>query len=177
MAYTEEVFTPPSQEAAFVGAQEQYALAVEVACWLGFPLSTIIAFCQGWFYQAQGMFGGDRHEGWHYHPPRHSWSPEMGRGFKLHFKTEDEAKGHGSRQRCGTDKFGFPIRHAAGKKTFLGYRTGDIVRAVIPSGKNQGTHVGRIAIRFRPSFKLLGFDVHPKYLTLLQRANGYSYAS
>ncbi|MBZ4665432.1 hypothetical protein, partial [Mahella sp.] len=36
-------------------------------------------------------------------------------------------------------------------------------------------HVGRIAVRHRPSFRLNGFDVHPKYLKLLQRNDGYEY--
>lgn len=86
-----------------------------------------------------------------------------------------KAMGHGRRQRCGTDKHGFPIRHAPRAKRFRGYRTGDWVRAVVPRGKYAGTHVGRVAIRHRPSFRLNGFDVHPKYLTLLQRADGYEY--
>ncbi|MBE3557560.1 MAG: RRXRR domain-containing protein, partial [Firmicutes bacterium] len=87
-----------------------------------------------------------------------------------------EAKGHGRRQRCGTDKYGFPIRHAPAAKSYMGFRTGDMVRAHIPQGKYAGTHVGRIAIRHRPSFMLNGFDVHPKYLTILQRGDGYAYS-
>jgi len=86
------------------------------------------------------------------------------------------AKGYGKRQRCGTDKYGFPIRHAPRAKRFMGYRTGDLVKALIPNGKHAGMHIGRVAIRFRPSFELNGFDVHPKYLHLLQRADGYEYA-
>ncbi|MBI2567498.1 MAG: RRXRR domain-containing protein [Candidatus Schekmanbacteria bacterium] len=86
------------------------------------------------------------------------------------------ARGHGTRKRCGTDAHGFPIRHAPRAKRFLGFATGDLVRAVIPVGKYRGIHVGRIAIRHRPSFKLARFDVHPKYLALLQRADGYEYA-
>lgn len=85
------------------------------------------------------------------------------------------ATGHGKRQRCGTDKYGFPIRHAPRAKKFWGWQTGEMVRAVIPTGKYAGTHVGRIAIRFRPSFRLNGIDVHPKHLTFLQRADGYAY--
>jgi len=86
-----------------------------------------------------------------------------------------EAKGHGTRRRCGTDKYGFPIRHAPAAKSYMGFRTGDLVRAHIPRGKYAGTHVGRIAIRHRPSFRLNGFDVHPKHLKLLQRGDGYAY--
>ena len=85
------------------------------------------------------------------------------------------AKGHGTRKMCGTNASGFPIRHRRRQKQWFGFRSGDLVQAVIPSGKHAGTHVGRIAVRNRPSFKLNGFDVHPKYLRLIQRADGYAY--
>jgi hypothetical protein len=86
-----------------------------------------------------------------------------------------KATGHGRRQRCGTDKYGFPIRHAPRAKSFMGFRTGDMVKATIPAGKYQGIHVGRIVIRFRPSFRLNGFDVHPKRLKMLCHCDGYDY--
>ena len=86
------------------------------------------------------------------------------------------AKGHGRRQRCGPDKYGFPFRHAPREKRFLGFQTGDLVRADIPNGKFAGVHTGRVAIRFRPSFRLNGFDVHPKYLKIVQYADGYEYS-
>lgn len=85
------------------------------------------------------------------------------------------AAGHGRRQRCRTDKYGFPVQHAPRAKSYLGFQTGDMVRATILRGKHPGSHVGRIAIRFRPEFRLQGFDVHPKYLRLLQHADGYEY--
>lgn len=85
------------------------------------------------------------------------------------------ARGHGKRQRCRTDRFGFPSRHAARAKCYLGFQTGDLVRAVVSTGKYAGRHVGRVAIRHRPAFRLCGFNVHPKYLALLQRADGYEY--
>jgi 5-methylcytosine-specific restriction endonuclease McrA len=87
-----------------------------------------------------------------------------------------KATGHGTRQMCGTDRYGFPLRHRPRAKTFQGWQTGDLVRAVIPSGKYAGTHTGRISIRHRPSFRLNGVDVHPKYLTRLQWADGYDYS-
>jgi 5-methylcytosine-specific restriction endonuclease McrA len=90
----------------------------------------------------------------------------------LHIK----ATGHGSRQMCGTNKFGFPIRHRTRSKFSFGFQTGDIVQAAVPAGKYAGTHTGRITIRNRPSFKLNGFDVYPDYLTLIHHAEGYSYA-
>ncbi len=92
-----------------------------------------------------------------------------------------KAKGHGTRQRCRPDKFGFPKAHAPSAKYFQGFQTGDIVKADIPSGKFAGLYVGRIAIRFRPSFVLQmparKFDVHPKYLKTIHKADGYEYQS
>jgi hypothetical protein len=85
------------------------------------------------------------------------------------------ATGHGRRQRCGTDKYGFPVRHAPRAKSFQGWRTGDIARARIPKGKYAGVHVGRVAIRHRPSFQMGRFDVHPRYLERLHRGDGYEY--
>ncbi|WP_304459554.1 RNA-guided endonuclease IscB [Alicyclobacillus sendaiensis] len=85
------------------------------------------------------------------------------------------AKGHGKRQRCITDKYGFPRSHAPSSRSYMGFRTGDLVRAHILRGKYAGTHAGRIVIRHRPSFKLNGFNVHPKHLKLLQRGDGYAY--
>ncbi|PSF31068.1 HNH endonuclease [Aphanothece hegewaldii CCALA 016] len=102
----------------------------------------------------------------------------------LSFKTLQplliKATGHGCRQRCRTDKFGFPQSHALKAKFFEGFQTGDLVSASIPSGKFVGQYVGRIAIRFRPSFVLQlpnqKFNVHPKYLTHIHRNDGYNYA-
>ena len=92
-----------------------------------------------------------------------------------------KAKGHGRRQRCGTDKFGFPIRHAPAQKFFMGFQTGDLVNAHVLTGKYAGNYTGRIAIRFKPSFKLTtggkSFDVHPKYLRTIHKADGYEYTS
>jgi 5-methylcytosine-specific restriction endonuclease McrA len=87
-----------------------------------------------------------------------------------------KACGHGKRQRCGTDKHGFPTRHAPRAKSYRGFRTGDLVRAEIPNGKHRGVHTGRIAIRHKPSFRLGAIDVHPDQLTIVQHADGYNYS-
>ena len=87
-----------------------------------------------------------------------------------------KATGHGNRQMCKVDKYGFPIAHISNIKTSFGYRTGDIVNAKI-TGKSKfaGEHTGRVSIRQRPCFGLNGFDVHPKYLTKIQKGDGYEY--
>lgn len=87
-----------------------------------------------------------------------------------------KAVGHGNRQKCIIDKYGFPKAHSLRNKTYMGFATGDIVKAFIPKGKYAGVHIGRIVIRHRPSFRLNGFDVHPKYLTILQKGDGYEYS-
>ena len=87
-----------------------------------------------------------------------------------------KAVGYGSRQMCRTDKFGFPVAHRTNRSTFLGFKTGDIVTANIPSGKFKGTHFGRVTIRQRPSFKMNGFDVNPKHLICVHQADGYGYS-
>jgi 5-methylcytosine-specific restriction endonuclease McrA len=90
-----------------------------------------------------------------------------------------KACGHGVRQRCRPDQYGFPRNPAPRAKKFAGYQTGDLVKANLPSGKFAGRHTGRIAIRHRPSFRLSTgdavFDVHPKYLVKIHSADGYAY--
>ena len=85
--------------------------------------------------------------------------------------------GRGSRQIWQTDAYGFPKRPRAKEKTKFGCRTGDWAIAVVPKGKNQGTHVGRITTRQRPSFAVGKVDgIHPKHIRVLQRNDGYEYS-
>jgi 5-methylcytosine-specific restriction endonuclease McrA len=86
-----------------------------------------------------------------------------------------QATGRQRRQMTLPDKHGFPRTKAKTSSSAYGFKTGDLVRAVISTGKYAGTHVGRIAIRKRPSFALNGFDVHPKCLKMLHQSDGYSY--
>jgi 5-methylcytosine-specific restriction endonuclease McrA len=85
------------------------------------------------------------------------------------------AMGHGSRQMCRMNKYGFPRTGPKQARTVYGFRTGDLVKAVVSSGKYRGTHEGRIAIRSRPNFRLNGMDLHPRLLVRVQRADGYAY--
>ena len=89
-----------------------------------------------------------------------------------------KAQGHGSRQMCRTDKFGFPKCHCLRSKRRGVFQTGDMVSAVMLSGKSRGFHVGRLITRARPSFKVGGVDgIHPKHIKLKQRNDGYSYVT
>ena len=69
-----------------------------------------------------------------------------------------KATGTGRRQMCVTNRYGFPKQHKERCQSFLGYRTGDLVKAITP----KGSFSGRIAIRHRPSFRLGTVDIHPK---------------
>jgi hypothetical protein len=91
------------------------------------------------------------------------------------------AKGHGTRQICRTDKFGFPIRHVPRYKFVKGFQTGDIVRAIVTKGKKMGTYAGRIAVRSTGSFNLsttngLVQGISHKYCSLVHRKDGYAYS-
>ncbi len=88
-----------------------------------------------------------------------------------------KAMGRGNRQMCLTDRYGFPKAHRTGIKRFLGWQTGDLAQAVIPTGKYRGRYVGRVTIRNQPKFMLNRMNVHPKHLMRLQRADGYGYAT
>ena len=91
------------------------------------------------------------------------------------------AKGWGNRQMSTTNKYGFPIRHKTRCKTFFGFQTGDIVRAILPTGKFAGTHVGRLTVRATGVFEMVTnmgkvSPVRHKYCTALHRNDGYNYA-
>jgi len=90
-----------------------------------------------------------------------------------------KATGMGGRQRCQTNKFGYPIKHRPLRPIF-GFCTGDIVRAVVPKGKYKGTFTARVCPmsdgrgefiidKKRRSIKL-------DYCTPVHRKDGYSYA-
>ena len=90
------------------------------------------------------------------------------------------AKGHGNRQMCRTDKFGFPKRYVPRFKFVKGFQTGDIVKAVVPKGKKAGVHIGRVAVRSTGSFNVstangLIQGINAKYCQPIHRKDGYSY--
>jgi hypothetical protein len=95
-----------------------------------------------------------------------------------------EAKGHGSRQMCRTDKYGFPVAHKERRANLFGWKTGDLARAVIPKGKYTGYYpIGRVVAKkgsflFAPP-GVKGKDrisVNHKYLMPIHRRDGYAYS-
>lgn len=87
--------------------------------------------------------------------------------------------GHGSRQMCLSDRYGFPRTSAKGPSRSFGFRTGDRVLAIIPNGKYFGSYIGRVAVRTTGKFDITaGLRKIPtsyKNCRLLQRSDGYSY--
>jgi hypothetical protein len=55
---------------------------------------------------------------------------------------EIKGTGHNTRQMCRMDKYGFPRTSAKGLRTVKGFRTGDIIKAIVRSGKKIGCYEG-----------------------------------
>ncbi len=90
------------------------------------------------------------------------------------------ATGHGSRQMCLPDRYGFPRTAAKGPKSVHGFQTGDLVKAIVPRGKHVGTSIGRVAVRRSGSFNVTTQagtrqGISYQYCHLLQRSDGYRY--
>ncbi len=90
------------------------------------------------------------------------------------------AQGHGSRRMRNVDRFGFPRGNPKQGGRIYGFKTGDLVRAMVPSGKKVGTYTGRVLVRASGSFdiqtkhgRVQGINV--RYCRPLHRGDGYSY--
>jgi 5-methylcytosine-specific restriction endonuclease McrA len=93
---------------------------------------------------------------------------------------EVKATGRGAYCRTRTDASGFPRGYLMRAKSVRGFRTGDMARAVVPSGKKTGTHTGRIAVRATGSFNIQTKEIvlqgiSAEHFALIQRCDGYSY--
>ena len=95
--------------------------------------------------------------------------------------------GRGNRQMCNTGKSGFRRKKKDGTftspktvKRVHGFQTGGMVKATVPKGKYQGTHIGRLAsVRARGSFSIKTKSElarsNYKYCQVIQHADGYNY--
>jgi len=99
-----------------------------------------------------------------------------------------KATGYGHRRMCNINKFGFPQVNKKGEqatrkgaKVVRGFQTGDMVRAIVPSGKNAGTHVGRVTVRATGQFDISTATgklqiINWKYCKPIHKQDGYTYA-
>ena len=90
------------------------------------------------------------------------------------------AMGRGSHQRTRLDKYGFPRGYLMSTKSIHGFQTGDIVKAIAPTGKKAGTHTGRVAIRKTGFFNITTSTgvvqgISHKHCRIIQRNDGYGY--
>ncbi|HEY4034058.1 MAG TPA: hypothetical protein VGL94_08870 [Ktedonobacteraceae bacterium] len=90
------------------------------------------------------------------------------------------ANGHGRRRMCSVDENGFTYGNPkqAGRKK--GFKTGDIVKAIVREGKHIGVYVGRVAARATGSFNITTKSgttqgIGYQYCRALHRSDGYSY--
>lgn len=91
-----------------------------------------------------------------------------------------KATGHGTRQMCGTDKHGFPSRHRQRQQIHYGFQTGNIVKAVVTTGKKAGLHVGRVLCRATGSFDISiktgrVAGINQRFCATVHQKDGYSY--
>jgi 5-methylcytosine-specific restriction endonuclease McrA len=92
-----------------------------------------------------------------------------------------QTTGRGRYQRTRLTRYGFPRGYLTRSKNAFGFQTGDLVRAVVTTGRKVGTYLGRVAIRASGSFNIqtgngLVQGIHHRFCTLVQRADGYGYA-
>lgn len=91
-----------------------------------------------------------------------------------------QAYGRGSRQMCRVDRYGFPRTTSKQKKVVQGFKTGDLVKALVTTGKKQGAYRGRVAVRASGNFNIKCQNktiqgIRAKYCHLVQKSDGYHY--
>ena len=124
------------------------------------------------------------------HYPKAHWIDaacvgETGAAVRLNPKQQPfsvVASGRGSRRMCRMDQYGFPRTGPKGARFVKGFRTGDLVKAVVPAGKKTGTHLGRVAVRSTGSFNVTTVagtiqGISHKHCRRLHRADGYGYTN
>jgi hypothetical protein len=139
---------------------------------LGLPLETASGGLTKWNRTEQGL-------------PKTHWldaacvgpsTPTRLRGWRDLVSLLITAQRRQRRQMCLMNEHGFPRTKAKGNSRVQGFKTGDLVKAVVPRGKPRGTHVGKVAVKARGLFTVAGVpDVPARYCRLLQLADGYMY--
>ena len=82
---------------------------------------------------------------------------------------------------CRVDKYGFPRTSPKGSKFVEGFQTGDMVKAIVPTGlKKGGEYLGKVAVRSSGYFNIQTKTktiqgIGHKYCHIIQRSDGYLY--
>ncbi len=90
-----------------------------------------------------------------------------------------KAVGRGSRQMVNSDKYGFPRGKAKSAKRVNGFQSGDMVKAIVPSGKKKGSYIGTVSIRKSGTFKINGQvdGIGWRYCRAIHKQDGYAYSN
>lgn len=90
--------------------------------------------------------------------------------------------GMGGRQKCQTDKYGYPQKHRP-LKPIHGFQTGDIVQVDIEKGVNQGRYIARLCPytngsgEIYPATGKKRIGIKLSYVSkTIHRKDGYSYS-
>jgi hypothetical protein len=91
-----------------------------------------------------------------------------------------KATGHVSRQMCRMNASGFPRTGPKGARRVKGFKTGDMVRAVVNTETKRGSYVGRVAVRSSGSFNVSTRQgviqgLSYRFFRTLQRGDGFAY--
>ncbi len=91
-----------------------------------------------------------------------------------------QAQGWQRRQMCLTDAHGFPRTTAKESSRVQGFKTGDLVEAVVRAGAKVGTYRGRVAVRASGSFNITTGagtvqGISARWCRVIQRLDGYRY--
>jgi 5-methylcytosine-specific restriction endonuclease McrA len=92
------------------------------------------------------------------------------------------ARGRGQYRRTLVTASGFPRGYLMRQKEVRGFRTGGLVRAVVPKGKYAGRHEGMVLVRKSGYFdikrngQLVAQGISARHFRRLQRFDGYGYA-
>jgi 5-methylcytosine-specific restriction endonuclease McrA len=88
--------------------------------------------------------------------------------------------GRGRYQRTRVSANGVPRGYLMRQKTVWGFRTGDLVRAVVAAGRKRGVYTGRLAVRASGSFNIqtrteIVQGISYRHCRLVMRADGHNY--
>lgn len=91
-----------------------------------------------------------------------------------------QAMGRQRRQLTLPNRFGFPRTSAKVSSTVYGFKTGDLVRAMVLEGKHTGNYIGRVAVRASGRFNLTTArttlqGISYRYCKTLHASDGYMY--
>jgi len=91
-----------------------------------------------------------------------------------------KAAGHGKRQMCRVDRYGFPRTSAKSQKIVKGFQTGDMVKSAVTKGKKTGVYIGRVAVRLSGYFDITTNNgvvqgISYKSCLKLHGCDGYNY--